>query len=185
MTSSGALEPEAILALLQEQFPQTALETAENGAKWIRIAAEDLPTAARFLKTDGRLRFDSLMSLSGLDLSKYPGPQKGVFPSDELVCVYSLHSLTLRHKLTVKVFCPRENPAVPTVEDVWGVATYFEREIWDLYGVRFEGHHRLARIMCPEDWEGHPLRKDYKYPETYHEVPLRREGQTFTSGPYA
>jgi len=71
------------------------------------------------------------------------------------------------HKLTLKVLLPRDNPVVPSVERVWRAADWHEREAYDLFGIIFEGHHNLKRILLPEDWEGHPLRKDYKVQEYY------------------
>jgi len=75
-----------------------------------------------------------------------------------------------RWGIGVRVLVPRENPVIPSVEDVWRTSDWHEREAWDLMGIKFEGHHNLVRILCAEDWEGHPLRKDYKSPDYYHGV---------------
>ena len=82
--------------------------------------------------------------------------------------VYHLYSYTHRHKFVLKVQLPREDPSVPTVEGVWGVAKWQERESYDFYGIQFTGHSDLRRILLPDDWEGHPLRKDWVDPEYYH-----------------
>ena len=75
--------------------------------------------------------------------------------------------MTHQHKLTLKVIVPKVEPRVPTVEHVWKVANWHEREVYDLYGVMFDGHSDLRRILLPDDWEGYAMRKDYKEPEIY------------------
>ena len=101
-----------------------------------------------------------LMCLSGLE--------KGA----ELIVVYHLYSMKYDHKCTVQCAVPKEDAHLPTVSDLWPAADWHEREAYDMYGVIFEGHHDHRRILCPDDWEGHPLRKDYKAPESYHDIPL-------------
>jgi NADH-quinone oxidoreductase subunit C len=89
----------------------------------------------------------------------------------ELEAFYNLeHIGDQRYGFGVRVLVPRDNPVIPSVENVWRTADWHEREAWDLMGIRFEGHHNLVRILCAEDWEGHPLRKDYKSPDYYHGV---------------
>jgi len=167
-----ALSFDAIFAKVQVRFPAAGAGSAPNGARWIEIQAAEALVVADFLKHDPDLSFDSLCCLSGIDLLKFPATEKDGPTSDALVCAYDLHSLGHRHELRLKVSAPRDRPVVPSVESVWGVAGYFEREIYP------------RRILTPQDWVGHPLRKDYSYPETYAGVELKREGQTFESGPY-
>jgi len=174
------LSLEEILTVVQERHPETVIATAPNGARWIQVTPSALADCARLLKDDPRLSFEQLCCLTGVDLQRLPGAG----PTDDLCCVYDLHSVSLRHSLRVKVRAPRLDPVVPSVESVWGVATFFEREIFDLLGVVFDGHHDLRRLLLPPDWVGHPLRKDYVYPENYGGVALKREGQQFESGPY-
>jgi NADH-quinone oxidoreductase subunit C len=89
----------------------------------------------------------------------------------ELEAFYNLeHIGDVRYGMGVRVLVPRDNPEIPTVENVWRTADWHEREAWDLMGIKFPGHHNLVRILCAEDWEGHPLRKDYKSPDYYHGV---------------
>jgi len=124
----------------------------------ILVSPEGISDVARYLAEDETLVFDSLMCLSGVDL--------GVNESDFEV-VYHLFSMTHRHRIVLKAVLPKDNSHIPTVEDVWKTATWHERETYDLYGIVFEGHTDLRRILMPDDWEGHPLRKDYKDPEFY------------------
>ncbi len=115
---------------------------------------EDL---ARFARDDDRLDFDLLSLIAGIDY-----PDTGM-----IEVVYCLDSTNLKHRLIVKALVPRDNPRIRTLEGVWKTADWHERETFDLMGVIFEGHHNLVRILCAEDWEGHPLRKDYVMPDTY------------------
>ena len=175
---------DAILAKVQVRFPSAQIGSSPNGARWISVQPSEMIEVARFLKADPDLSFDCLCCLTGIDLSKFPAADKESSPCTDLVCVYDISSSAHGHELRVKSSTSRENPVVTSVESVWGVASFFEREAFDLLGVSFSGHHDLRRIMMPQDWIGYPLRKDYVYPETYGGVELKREGQTFESGPY-
>ncbi|MBU2446656.1 MAG: NADH-quinone oxidoreductase subunit C [Bacteroidetes bacterium] len=166
------MTPQEILTILQEKFSNQTFELKENISEPILIVpAILLSDVAYFLRDDERLAFDSLMSLSGLDLAD--GEKKiledGSFEyvGGNLASVYHLHSFNHNHKLTIKVIVPKDNPIIPSVERVWRTADYHEREAYDLFGIFFEGHHNLIRILLPYDWEGYPLRKDYKVPEFY------------------
>jgi NADH-quinone oxidoreductase subunit C len=75
--------------------------------------------------------------------------------------------MTHRHKVVLKTLVPKEDPHLPTVEHIWKTAQWHEREAYDLYGIIFENHSDLRRILLPDDWEGYPLRKDYQEPEFY------------------
>lgn len=93
---------------------------------------------------------------------------------DEIVLIYHLYSTERRRMLVVKTAVPREDPTVETAEEVWKSANWYEREIFDLFGVEFIGHSDLVRIMLPPDWEGHPLRKDYVPATEYHGMRIER-----------
>ena len=176
---------EQLLGKVREGFPTAKSGTAPNGARWISVEAAILLEVARFLKNEPSLAFDSLCCLTGVDLLRFPPPAEADGPaSDQLVCAYDLHSLRHDHELRLKVSVPPELAVVPSVESVWGVANFFEREIYDLFGIEFRGHHDLRRLLMPPDWVGHPMRKDYAYPAAYGDWELKREGQTFESGPY-
>lgn len=126
---------------------------------FVRVAPETWPELALFLRD--ACGTDYLGCLTGIDRGKGQG----------LEAVYHVERMEAsRTGIAVKVKVPYENPVIPTVEHVWRTADWHEREAWDLLGIRFEGHHNLVRILCAEDWEGHPLRKDYKAPDFYHGV---------------
>ena len=118
-----------------------------------------------FAKAEPGLEFDCLSNLSGVDY-----PKRNV-----IEIVYHLYSYKHRHLFALKVGAPRDNPVVPTLAGVWSHADWQEREVFDLLGVTFEGHPDLRRILMPEDWPGHPLRKDFVEPEEYHGISTSRE----------
>lgn len=155
-----------IIARLQARFPGEVGASVPAAAEpWATVGAAALPEACAFLRDDADLRFDCLTSQTAVDR-----------PADEKIeVVYHLFSYPHRHDLVLKVDTPRAAPSVPTVERVWPAANWLERETFDLFGVDFPGHTDLRRIMLPEDWVGHPLRKDYVEPEHYHGIATRRE----------
>jgi NADH-quinone oxidoreductase subunit C len=132
--------------------------TADAIDPYLTIKPQSALELAKFLSEDDELAFDSLMCLSATDYA------------ETILLTYSLHSMKKFHKFTVKIEVPKENPRVPSVESVWKTANWHEREAYDLLGIEFEGHPDLQRILLPEDWEGHPLRKDYQAPDEYREM---------------
>ncbi|MEX0680039.1 MAG: NADH-quinone oxidoreductase subunit C [Balneolales bacterium] len=145
--------------ILSEQFGEEAFELVEDVkvAPWIIVAPEKLQQTAGFLRDEPGLRFDSLMCLSGVH-----------YDNDNLLGVtYHLCSTTEKHKLTLKVILPSEHAHVPSIEQVWKTANWHEREAFDMFGIHFDEHPDLRRILCPDDWEGYPLRKDYQVQEFY------------------
>jgi NADH-quinone oxidoreductase subunit C len=144
---------------------------------WALVAPEAIAEVAAFAKDDPELAFDNLMCLSAVD---YP---KETPPAIELV--YHLFSYAHRHRFVLKLRVPREAARVPTVTGVWGVADWHEREAYDLFGVVFEGHPDLRRILLPDDWQGHPLRKDWQDPDFYngmHVKPTPQMAERFLAG---
>jgi NADH-quinone oxidoreductase subunit C len=144
---------------------------ADQLQPWTVVAAEAIAEVAAFAKADPDLAFDNLMCLSAAD---YPSIKESV-PRMELV--YHLWSYRHNHLLVLKVMLPREGASVPSVEGVWGVANWHEREAFDMFGIGFTGHSDLRRILLPDDWEGHPLRKDWVDPEFYNGMHVRPTAQ--------
>ena len=132
---------------------------------FIRIEPAAIVDACRFLRDEADLQFDALSNETGVDYKA----------KDIIEVVYHLYSYPHRHSIVLKVDAPRDNPVVPTVENVWKAANWLEREIFDLLGVTFDGHSDLRRLLMPEDWIGYPLRKDFVEPEEYHGISTRRE----------
>ena len=145
---------------------------------WVNVAPNRLVEVCQYLKSDPKLRLDMLNCITGVDFCE-PDPKKAakVAWQPHLEVVYHLSSIALKHTLVVKVSLPRwkddvegELPELPSVSGVWRTADWHEREVFDLSGVYFTGHPDLRRILCPEDWVGHPLRKDYEMPLEYHGI---------------
>ena len=143
---------------------------------WIEVWPSSLVEVCQYLKTEPDLKFEMLNCISGVDYFE-PDPKKAAKstfqPHTEVV--YHLSSISKKHSLVLKVILPRwkndqpgELPEVQSVCSVWPAANWHEREVFDLSGVNFVGHPDLRRILCPEDWEGYPLRKDYEMPLEYH-----------------
>lgn len=139
----------------------------EPNNDWIQLKPESWLKIAKWLKSDEELSFDSLQCNTGMDLGE------GVLESR-----YNLHSMKHLHKVEIRIKVSAEKPDIPSVEQVWRVADWFERETYDMFGINFIGHRDLRRILLPDDWEGWPLRKDYQEQETYHGiiVPKVKEG---------
>jgi NADH-quinone oxidoreductase subunit C len=155
---------EEIHRKLQERFGGAvgALEASSHDP-WIAVDAEHIDAVAAFCKQDPELDCTALMSLSGVDAQEH------------LEVVYHLHSVAKRHRIVLKVKVPKTAPVTKTVTGVWRGANWFERECYDLFGVRFEGHPDLRRILLPDDWEGHPLRKEYVFPTEYGGIDNTRD----------
>ena len=154
------MDPKALFDALKTRFAGAVPELQEVGFRpaFVVVSPDALLDVARFLRDDPVMRFDSLMCLSGVDYK------------ERFAVAYHLYSMTHRHAIGLKVFLPRENPSVASVDSVWPAANFMERETFDLFGIDFPGSKDMRRILLPEDWEGHPLRKDYKYPEFYHGI---------------
>ena len=150
---------------ISEKFPESI--DAEQNDDWIQVKPENWLKIAKWLKSDEKLYFDSLQCNTGIDLGE------GVLESR-----YNLHSMKHLHKVEIRIKVSAEKPDIPSVEQVWRVADWFERETYDMFGINFIGHRDLRRILLPDDWEGWPLRKDYEEQETYHGiiVPKVKEG---------
>ena len=145
-------------------FGEAVLEVAEHrGETTILVPAEKVPAVAKLLRDDPALRYNFMADLTAVD-----------WPERELRfdVVYHLLSMETRAVIRLKTRVGQageEHPAVPTVSTIWPTANWYEREVYDLFGITFTGHPDLRRLVMPEDWTSHPLRKDY--PLTGVELP--------------
>jgi NADH-quinone oxidoreductase subunit C len=168
-----------IIAILDEKFgPRIRDKKPDAIDPFVVVAPDDLVAVCQFLRDDPRLQFDILNCISGVDYfepDKAKAAKAGFEPHLEVV--YHLSSFVKQHRFVVKVILPRWKddqegrlPEVPSVVHLWRTADWHERETYDLCGVWFTGHPDLRRILLAEDWEGHPLRKDYVFPLEYHGI---------------
>ena len=150
---SADAESQAVVKRLREFNPE-AVEDVQlfHGELTVRIRAVSLRQVCEFLRDDKELSFKYLSDLTALD--HYPGEPR-------FETVYHLYSIENNQRLRLRVRLGGDDPRVDSMVQVWPAANAFEREVFDLFGIYFVGHPYLVRIVLPEDWEGHPLRKDY------------------------
>lgn len=168
------MTPEEICKLLQNEFGEAIVDTVlEGNHPYAQVSPQRWPEVAKFLRDDPKLALNLLRSITALDL----------VADDQLACIYDLMSIaasghalcTETTEFAVRVVTDRNNPAIPTVSHLWPTADWHEREAFDMMGIRFPGHPDLRRILCPDDWDGYPLRKDYEFPLEYHGIPATTE----------
>ncbi len=124
----------------------------------IRVKKGNILEICRFLACTPELGFDYLSDICGVDcLSDI---SRGAVSSSRFDVVYHIYSISKKHRLRIKA-AVNENESIDSVESVWKAANWYEREVYDMFGIVFDNHSDLRRILLPEDWKGHPLRKDY------------------------
>ena len=140
---------------------------AELNDTHIQLKPDNWFEIAKWLKSEPSLHFDSLQCHTGMDVGE-----------NMLEARYNLHSMTHNHKIEIRIAVSREKANIPSIEQIWRIGDWFERETYDMFGIFFDGHRDHRRMLLPEDWEGYPLRKDYEVQETYHgiAIPKVKEG---------
>ncbi len=165
------MTPEAIAEILGKEFGGAVVGSEmDSQHPSITVSAERWHEVATFVRDDGRLRLNFLRCVSGVDrladdvieviydlVAMRPGEGDGLWKGD--------------NEIAIKVKVPRDGGHLPSAADVWPAADWHEREVFDMFGVTFDGHPDHRRILCPDDWVGYPLRKDYEYPLEYHGIP--------------
>ena len=137
---------------MKERFPDIVLDMTEfAGEQILHVKSQHILTVLTALKTDGYNFLADLTAIDNLTLGGY----------ERFAVAYHLLCHQTAERLTVKAYVPEEKASLPSVESLWKTAEWQEREVFDLFGIIFEGHPNLIRIMNPDDYEGHPLRKDY------------------------
>jgi NADH-quinone oxidoreductase subunit C len=143
---------ERIAARVKDRFPYAVLDVnAGDRIPFVRVEADAVARVARFLREDGELAFDFLMYVGAVD---YPA-------QDKITLVYHYFSYRYEHELMVKADVPRAGGVTRSIAHIYAAANWLEREIYDLFGVTFEGHPKLTRLLTPEGFEGHPMLKDF------------------------
>ena len=148
------MDSTALAARLQERLPGLRVEPAATVDRQsvLYVHRDDLVAALRALREEPEWSFDVLADVTAVDF----WPREPRFE-----VVYMLVSLGSRLRVRVKVQLPGDDAHVPTATALWPAANWLEREVWDLFGIEFDGHPDPRRLLMPEDWEGFPLRKDY------------------------
>jgi NADH-quinone oxidoreductase subunit C len=167
------MSTEQAIAAVTARFPELPLnprllvvrgDGSTPGQMYITLTPDRLLEVMRFLNEHQTTRFEQLADLTCVDYLMFPKP-----PSpDRYGVTYSLLSLSLEHRLWVKCFVSDPDPEVPSITSIWKGADWMEREVYDMFGIRFTGHPDLRRILTWDGFEAHPLRKDY---------PLRGRGE--------
>lgn len=151
------MDPLQIAKMIEERFPGQVLGMMTHaGQVAVMLRKERIRDICLFLRDEPAIRMDHLADLTAVDYSAYPGDSGPRFE-----VVYNMISTIYRHRIRLKVRVPNDDPRIDTVSSVWKTANWHERETYDLMGIIFTGHPDLRRILLPEDWVGHPLRKEY------------------------
>ena len=143
--------------LIQQKFPDSLSDSLNE--EFIGIKREKWIAVAEYIKSNSDIYIDSLQCITGIDLG-----------DNILQSRYNFHSMRHGTLIEIRISVTRDSPNIPSIEKIWRIGDWFERETYDMYGIIFDGHRDLRRMLLPEDWEGYPLRKDYKEQETYHGI---------------
>jgi NADH-quinone oxidoreductase subunit C len=159
---------EEIKQFIIDRFGESIIvsDKQDNLQPYLVLQTERLAEVCLELHDNELTYFDFLACITGLD----NGPEAGT-----MEVIYNLNSIPYGHQLMLKVVVPRNSgddpmPVVPTLSHIWRTADWHEREVYDMVGIYFKGHPDMRRILCVSDWEGHPLRKDYKLQDYYHGI---------------
>jgi len=152
------MDGQSILRRLTATFGDRIAESHDHpGDPTAVVERSAVLDVLRFCRDDPEIRFDVLMDLTAVDYLRYPGREFG--PRFEVV--YHLYSLPHNHRVRLKVRVEEDDAQVPSAVGLWPIANWFEREVWDMFGIRFDDHPDLRRLLMYEEFQGHPLRKDY------------------------
>ena len=152
------MDGQQILARLRERFGDRIVETHDRlGDHTAIVTGAAIEDVLRHCRDDAALRFDLLADLTAVDYLRFPGREDG--PRFDVV--YHLYSTAHNHRVRLRVAVEEADAVVPTATALWPIADWLEREVWDMFGIRFAGHPNLKRLLMYEGFVGHPLRKDY------------------------
>lgn len=143
--------------LIQQKFPDSLSDSLNE--EFIGVKREKWIEVAEYIKSNSDIYIDSLQCITGIDLG-----------NNILQSRYNFHSMRHGTLIEIRISVTRDSPNIPSIEKIWRIGDWFERETYDMYGIIYDGHRDLRRMLLPEDWEGYPLRKDYEEQETYHGI---------------
>ncbi|MCF6248827.1 MAG: NADH-quinone oxidoreductase subunit C [Desulfobacula sp.] len=154
-----------VYTILVDRFGEDALLYFDDTLNpYIQVNPEQIQMLCIFMRYNPALKFSFFFSLCGVDY-----PEK-----NQITMVYHLFSMKQKKMCVLKTSVSRKNPELESIESVWKAAGWFERELYDLLGVNFTNHSNMKRLLLPDDWVGHPLRKDYEEPSFYHDMETSR-----------
>ena len=143
---------------IKNKFPNLVLEAVENrGDQVVVVKKEGIKNISSTLKNDSAFGFNMLMDLSAVDYLHWEEKEF------RFEVIYNLFSLSKNKRLVIKAPVRENEPEIDSVVSIWPAADWFEREVWDMFGIQFKGHPNLKRILMYEGFNGHALRKDYPY----------------------
>ncbi len=184
-----SLDAAAVQKKIEQKFPAKITRAElEVPDPFLVIDVDAIVDVSTYLRDEPELAFDMLHCHSAVDYLSEKEPE-----SARIEVVLHLTSLKHRHWIVLKVILPRDKPTMPTLEGVWPTANWHEREAYDLFGIEFVGHSDMRRIFLPEDWAGHPLRKDWEWPDEWHGIPVKppekfseraQKGENLGVGPF-
>lgn len=156
-----------VLEKLKETFGESILESSEFRDELTVVVPKDrIVEVCRFLKENPELQYDLLADLCGIDMAT---------PKKRFGVIYNLFSIPRKHRIRIKTFVEEDEASLPTVTGVWGTANWHERETYDMFGIVFEGHPDHRRIYMPDEFEHHPLRKDFPLMGIPGSIPLPKK----------
>ena len=145
-----------------EKFSDLVLAThAQHGDETVIVRREAIPDLFDFMKHDPEQAFEMLVDVTAVDCAEMKNRPEGLPDGYRFFVVYHMRSLSLRQRMRVKVPLTEDDPVVATAYGVWKGANWPEREVFDMFGIKFDGHPDLRRTLLYEEFKGHPLRKDY------------------------
>lgn len=148
-----------IMEKVKAHFGSKILRTYEfRGQCAVTVKPAHLREVLTWMRDEDSIRTDWVMDIGGVDYLGYPDDDDREWRYE---VVYQLRSAPHGHRFRVKAAVSETDPSVPSIWDLWGIANWMEREVWDLFGIRFADHPNLRRIMCHDEFQGHALRKDY------------------------
>ncbi len=151
------MEQRAIAEAIKAQFPEEVVDVVDHhGQVGVLLRPGRIVDILRWLRDSDTLRMDHLRALCGVDNKK----RKTSYP-ERFEVVYQLYSISLRHEIRLRVLVPEDDAHVESVVSLWQGVNWLEREVFDMFGIRFDNHPNLKRVLLPDDWEGHPLLKEY------------------------
>jgi NADH-quinone oxidoreductase subunit C len=160
------MDRERILSLIESVSKNKPVWVEQASPSMLLIHADDIAFVAKTLQQNSETYFDQLTCITGID----NGPE-----ANTMEVIYNLYSIPFNQSIGLKVILDRKNPEIESLSSAWKSANWLEREVFDMYGIKFLNHPDLRRILMPADWDGFPLRKDYQEQETYRNIKLAPE----------